>query len=60
MLKKPIFKKIENSEKENPENLKDFEKLLIQNILLEMRDNSLIDSGELSMALNILFNKTDT
>lgn len=59
MVRKPVFKTIYNSEKYTEENYSKFERLLIQNILRELKENNLIDAEIFSMSLNLLYSKQD-
>lgn len=55
MVKMPVFKAMYEDKENNPENRKDFERLFIQSILTELKYNKLINSEELSEAVNILY-----
>lgn len=57
MVRKPVFKTIYNSEKCTEENYSKFERLLIQNILRELKENNVIDAEIFSMSLNLLYSK---
>lgn len=60
MTGKFIFKTVYNDKKENSQTQKNFERLLIQNILKELKEKNFINAEEFSAAIELLLNSRDS